>query len=508
MAWVLALIPLWGFWHIRFFDVDEGLYATAVREMTERGDWLLPTFDGRPFFEKPILMFWSAQAFFRIGLPGELAFRLLSVLAYAGLIGATISFARRRFDDLTALFSVLILASCPLLIGVSRLFMPDTAFVCALSVSLFGLWSAVSDPPGLSRWLIGPALGVAVLAKGPAALVIFAIVALYVVFRLRTERSVGAAVWLAAIAGFAVTVALWYWPIYVQQGSAFLRGFLYEQNLGRFFGEDQAHLGPGIYYIPVVLLTLAPFSLALLQAWRTTRTDAVGKFLWCWAIAAFVLFSAAGTKLPHYILPAVPPLAILLARTLATRPPLQRFVPTIFAALVAAACFIAAGMGKGPTVVLMPLGIGAVFGLVASVFFALRTPILFLESAASVYPIVLTAALLSMPAYHREAYKDLNEVSKSLLREPNLPVVEYRMSGLGARGATGYPSLRYYLPDRMSSADWPDELAARIDRESLVLSRRGRFDPDGRKALEALGMRVYELKSSGEFAVYRVLPSK
>ncbi|MEI7984089.1 MAG: hypothetical protein WCI55_00555 [Armatimonadota bacterium] len=119
-------------------------------------------------------------------------------------------------------------------------------------------------------------------------------------------------------------IATWYVPCYIANGQTFVDEFLIKQNVGRFLGGDKAHsLGlAGLpFYIPVVLLAICPWGWIERKAFtKANIDDSYAKYLATWAIVIFVFFSISGAKLVHYVLPVIPPLAILAAKKMTFQP--------------------------------------------------------------------------------------------------------------------------------------------------------------------------------------------
>lgn len=320
---LFAILPLLGWWATGLFDLDEGFYAAVVAEMNRRGEWITPYFNGHPWFEKPILLYWLAKP--SVALFGEMVGpRLPSVLCTLGVYALVGAFVRRRMDDQVARLSVLLLASSLLVAVLGRLMMTDAPLLLALTAAYFTFWESLV---GDRRWRIVSAacIGIGILAKGPVAALLFLPVVGWTFYREREMRPAFRGYWLVGVSLLLVVVATWYVPAYLANGQTFVQKFLIEQNIGRFTGGDAAHtLGwkslPA--YIPIVFLGMFPWSLGIFAAWprKAQPTDPLNRFLWTWAITIFLFFSISGAKLPHYILPVFPPLAILVARILVTRP--------------------------------------------------------------------------------------------------------------------------------------------------------------------------------------------
>ncbi len=313
--WILATLPLLGWWATGLFDLDEGFYAAVVAEMNRRGEWITPYYNGHPWFEKPILLYWLAK-------PVVAAFglwigpRLISVLAMLGLYALVDRFLRNRGEAQAGQWSVVVLSTSLLCIALGRLMMTDAVLGLALSLAFLSFFDSLDNPR--RRWLTGLGLGLAVLAKGPFGLIVFAIVAGIAYWKMPDQRGGYRGGWLTAGGVFFVTIASWYLPCYLANRSLFVDEFIIHQNIQRFLGGDAAHAVPfplGLIYYPVVVGVLAaPWSWRLPKLWRSRNQDALDRYAWIWFGTLLVLFTLSGAKLPHYILPAMTPLAILVAR--------------------------------------------------------------------------------------------------------------------------------------------------------------------------------------------------
>ncbi|MBI1756579.1 MAG: glycosyltransferase family 39 protein [Fimbriimonas ginsengisoli] len=330
-TFVLAAIPLLGWWLYGLFDVDEGYYGAVVAEMNGRHEWITPFYNGHPWFEKPILLYWLAKPAV-MALGPWVGARLPSAFCTMGLFGVVAWAGARRSSPLTGQLAALVLASSVLVVGVGRMMMPDAALVLFLSWSLLLLCEGLSGDGRKVVWS-GVMLGLAVLAKGPVALAIALLVLGVFVWLEPGLRPRFRWPWMGAILAFAVVVCSWYLPAYLANRQSFVQGFLIEQNLRRFSGGDEAHsIGwIGLLLYPLVLLVgMFPWSLwgprALAAALARRKpgwheaVPGIGpfqRFLAIWVVVAFLLFSLAGAKLPHYILPCCPPLALLIGERLA-----------------------------------------------------------------------------------------------------------------------------------------------------------------------------------------------
>ncbi len=319
---LLAALPLMGWWAYGLFDMDEGYYASVAAEMNWRNEWITPFYNGTHWFEKPILVYWLLKPALTI-FGEDFGLRLPSVLCTLGSYAMVGWFVRRHLGAPTAALAVLILASTALFVGPGRQVLLDPPFVLSLTACFLLFWESLV---GDVRWriLAGGLLGVSVLGKGPVGCALFVVIAGYTFWRERELRPSfrGAWSWVAATLLFFAAVAAWYLPMLIKHGYGFFEWFIIEQNIGRFRGRDEAHRAPGlanyIYFVPVILIGMLPWSLFVPAAWPRRSKDtapeaALRRYLATWAVVVFVFFTISGTKLPHYVMQLFPPLAILVA---------------------------------------------------------------------------------------------------------------------------------------------------------------------------------------------------
>ena len=318
----LAILPLLGWWTYGLFDVDEGFYGAVVAEMNRRGEWLTPLYNGHPWFEKPILLYWLAK-------PSVAAFgvwvgpRLPSVLATIGTYGLVLQFARRHLSWDAAKMSLIALSSSLLFVGAGRMMLTDPLLVLCLTGAVFSFWDSLVTA---AKWRVVTAfwLGLSVLAKGPVGLVLFALLAGAVFWLAPHLRPRFRGWWLVGILVLIATIATWYLPAYLANRDVFVQKFLIEQNLNRFTGGDAAHTMKGIpglaFYFAAILVGMAPWSVVALIGRPRGSDFELKRYLAVWAIVVFVFFTISSAKLVHYVLPCFVPLAILAGDWLASRP--------------------------------------------------------------------------------------------------------------------------------------------------------------------------------------------
>jgi 4-amino-4-deoxy-L-arabinose transferase-like glycosyltransferase len=339
---------------------DEPRYAWIARAMTETGDWITPRLYGKPWFEKPVLYYWSAALSFKIFGVNETAARLPSAI-FALL--ATLSMgwlALRIYGIQTARWFLLLLPCTAGMIGFSHAAATDMPFAATFSMAMacaaviLDLTRNADTPILRTTWLallgFGFFLGLAVLAKGPAAIIFAGGTIFFWALLTRRWRDALRCLHPVAIAAFCVTALPWYVAC-ARRNPDFLRVFIIEHNFKRFLTPEFQHIQPFWFYVPVLLVAFLPWTAALLwSAWegsvaiyRKQQISPLSLLLLCWSLFCLIFFSISKSKLPGYILPAVPAIGLLLARSI------TRFRPThnvSFRLLIAlsSAAFAAAGI--------------------------------------------------------------------------------------------------------------------------------------------------------------------
>jgi 4-amino-4-deoxy-L-arabinose transferase-like glycosyltransferase len=337
-----ALVFLFRLGAAPLFDFDEGAFSEATREMLAKGDFLSTWLNGRPRFDKPILIYWLQAIPVALFGPHEWTFRLPSALATTGWCFAVYRFARERLDAPSGWMALLVAMTSLGVQFIGRAATADALLNFLLVMTLFDLWRWLDGDAGrLRRAAVWAALGV--LTKGPIALLIpgaalFLWCASYRDWKTLARAATDWRAWVILVA----IAAPWYVAALAIHGRAFIDGFILKHNVSRFTGTLEGHGGRLYYYVLVVPLLLLPWWAWLASALAHLREavrEPLPRFLWLWAGFVVIFFSFAGTKLPHYALYGCAPLWLLMAmrreairsRLLASLPALLLLV--FFAAL-------------------------------------------------------------------------------------------------------------------------------------------------------------------------------
>jgi 4-amino-4-deoxy-L-arabinose transferase-like glycosyltransferase len=338
VAAVATVVCLFGnLGAIGFLGPDEPRYAWIARSMAESGDWVTPRLYGQPWFEKPILYYWAAAVGFRLHLPAEWAARLPSALA-ALATAVTIGWLawKHYAEDVSSLRSPALLA--PVLfstsiaaIGFSRSASPDMLFSALIVLAMASAASVLRRAGALrpariaagggdrgALALLGLFVALAVLAKGPAAIALVGgAVSLWAALTANWRVALRLAHPIAIIV-FSVVALPWH-VICAIRNPSFLRVFIFQHNFERYLTPMFQHPQPIWFFGPIVLLALLPWTVFLwpaglegIRLWREKSwRDSPGFFSACWAAFPVFFFSFSQSKLPGYVLPSIPPLALL-----------------------------------------------------------------------------------------------------------------------------------------------------------------------------------------------------
>ena len=299
---LLYLLHLGG---VGFLGPDEPRYASIGREMARSGDWVTPRLDGQPWFEKPPLTYWLTGAGHVAGLPDEWAARLPEALISIAFLAFFYFRLAREFSPPLALAATAILATSGGWLAYSFAALTDLPMSAALGAAMLII---LFDPR--RAVLAGVLLGLSILGKGFVPVVLIAPLFL-----------VGRGKRMVMLASAVIIAAPWFILCWLRNGSAFWDDFFWKQHVARFLTPSLEHVQPFWYYIPILLAGLFPWTpLAVLLARRRLYSDRRVLLLAAWVLYGLIFFSVARNKLPGYVLPLFPALAIVLAAAFETAP--------------------------------------------------------------------------------------------------------------------------------------------------------------------------------------------
>jgi 4-amino-4-deoxy-L-arabinose transferase-like glycosyltransferase len=324
---VLALISL-GVLFFRLGSLpltgpDEPRYARIAEEMYQQGHWVTPLLEGHPWLEKPPLYYWITIPFNALLGNDETTARLGP--AFSGLLTAIAIFwlGARLWNRLAGLLGASIILTCIGLAAFARGASTDMPMTACLTVALSILMAAAVERK-LEFWKVAIAylfLGLAVLGKGPIAILLAGGIGL--IFWFFDERGGSFKKW-RVLPGFVIMMAAavpWFWMVFRQNGYSFIATFFINHNLARYVSDIHHHSQPFYYYLQILLGLFFPWTgwlamlipkspVAQIRGWRAWNPRTL--FLLSWIVFPLLFFSFSASKLAGYILPALPPLALLL----------------------------------------------------------------------------------------------------------------------------------------------------------------------------------------------------
>lgn len=367
LLFVLATLLWFGTLDYRhLIPSDEGRYAQMAREMLVSGDYITPRYNDYKYFEKPPLHIWVTAVVFQLFGLGEWQARFWSgITSYLTIL--LISFtALRLYGSLAGYLAALILLASPMWVVGGHFNALDMGLSAFLNLALCSLLLAqhafTENHPLAARnwmWVCWLAMGLATLSKGLIGIVIPGMVLFaYIVTRwdwrilIRLHIISGLVIFLAVTAPWFIAVSI--------QNPEFAHFFFIHEHFERFTADAHRRTAPFYFFLPLVVVGFLPWMPQFFQsAWQTLKQYRLGQFsanwlLWVWFVIILLFFSVSRSKLPGYIMPIFPALAILASKAivdyLETNPSLSngwRFQTLFFVVLAAVGFFFLSEIGRG-----------------------------------------------------------------------------------------------------------------------------------------------------------------
>jgi 4-amino-4-deoxy-L-arabinose transferase-like glycosyltransferase len=328
---VLAVVVIWfgTLEYRKLIKPDEGRYAEIPREMVASGDWVTPRLNNLKYFEKPPLQYWATATAYTLLGEHHWTSRLWPALTgFCGLL--LVWFAGTRlFGREAGQYATLILGSNLLYVAIGHINTLDMGVTFFLTLGVVGLLlgqQEKTDPRTRRNWIYCAwvALGLAVLSKGLIGLVLPA--AALVIYSL-SQRDLTPWKHLNLVSGLLLCLlvtAPWFILVMKANPEFFERFFIYE-HYTRFSTKELGRYQPWYYFIPILLAGMVPWTIlmidTLLRTWKESASISKAfnpeRFLLIWVVFIYVFFSISGSKLPSYLLPIFPALALLMGKRLA-----------------------------------------------------------------------------------------------------------------------------------------------------------------------------------------------
>jgi len=367
LAALASLLYFFKLGSFSLYDAAETTYGEFVKNILNSGDWLTLHYNGGIIFDKPPLFYWLAAGLSKLIGFNEWAMRFWAALCGVLTVLTTYALGKKFYNERTGFLSGIIVMTAFQFLVQSRIAELDIVLTLFMTLSLYFWYNWYSAGNKRSLLIAFIPLGLGMLIKGLLAVALPACaVFLFLLFKKELKKFLD----IRFLLGFLVILVIglpWYIAEYLVHGKVFLDfafGFLF---LSRFQGAVSGHAGPWYYYFFALLLGFAPWSqfipLGLWQFFKNRKTDPALLSL-CFIIPAFIVFSIAQTKIPNYILPLYPFLAIMVGVAwdrMLTKPAAERrgfliayFLFAIVVLLLMVAAVIAGHQYSGPYQELLP----------------------------------------------------------------------------------------------------------------------------------------------------------
>ena len=326
IALLVLFLSMDGLGDRKLANPDEGRYSEISREMALSGDFITPRLNGLKYFEKPPLQYWATAISFKLFGENEFTARLYTALCGLGCILLMAYVGKRLYDAETGLLTGLVMLSAPYFAAMNEIVTLDMGltFWMTLSVASFLIANAADAESSRKRWLWWAWAGMAgaVLSKGLIGIVFpAAALVLYCAVQ-RNARLLRKLEWRTGLAIFFVIAAPWF-IIVSMRNPEFAHFFFIHEHFERFLTTTHKRVQPWWFFVPILFAGFLPWAVALVPAtvsgWRASprltasqHTFAPLKFALLFALFILAFFSKSGSKLPAYILPMFPLLALTI----------------------------------------------------------------------------------------------------------------------------------------------------------------------------------------------------
>jgi len=461
----LGKTPLWIY--------DEVRNAECAREMYERGDWVVPTFNGGLRTLKPPLHYYFMFGGFKIFGITEWGARFFSAVFGLLTIFITYFFVKKYSSQRQALITALVLLASTHFLFEFRMSVPDPYLIFLNTASIFTAYLFFNEKRNYWLWLCAITMGLGTLAKGPVAIGLpGAAIFIWLTWEKRLKEILS---WKILVAGIIMcAVALpWYLLVHKETNGEWTRGFFLQHNFGRFSEPMEGHGGPFIIVPIIILLGLLPASIFIGESFKKFRTRSKDPFfrLALSVVGIFVVFySISSTKLPNYAMPCYAFAAILLGSFInkaweENKAPLYPFIILL---VINTALPIAAYLGiknevntTGMEDIALFLLILTIAALIAFYFMLKKN---FRQAAISTFAFYSLFHIVMFNWLYPTIYKE-NPMSKTIdIVKKYDKIVGYHIF---------HPSYTYYLPERVPVFKDRDSLKMfMLQNNAAVITRK------------------------------------
>jgi 4-amino-4-deoxy-L-arabinose transferase-like glycosyltransferase len=317
---LLTVLYLFGSNILPLIPPDEPRYSQVARQMFESGDWITPRLGNYPWFEKPVLLYWLMCLCFAIFGVTEFALRLPSALSALVCVWLTYNIIKKVSEESSALLSATILGTSVFFVVFAHAATFDMLLTVCVSASLWYFFEFETlSRKNIHLFAAYAFCGLGILAKGfvaPAVIALSAAIYWFTEYRFRYLNQLHL---VKGILLIVIVAGIWLVPVTIIHRSLFWDDFFLQHHLARYTSAKFHRAESVFFFVPIMLLGMYPWTAAMFCGLRNGRTDQEKKlirFSLIWFISSFIFFSLSRSKLPGYILPLVPPLAVIAALSL------------------------------------------------------------------------------------------------------------------------------------------------------------------------------------------------
>ena len=303
------------------YILDEAKNAQCAREMLQRGDLIVPTFNGELRVDKPPLHYYFMMASYTIFGVNEFGARFFSVIMGLLTILVTYKYTKRLFNSFAAFCASIVLATSTQFLFEFRLSVPDPYLIFFITLGLFSAFTWLKENNISQLYICAAAFALATLAKGPVALALPGLCLLIWVISEKNWKAFFTWHLFPALILLLVITLPWYIAVHTATGGAWTRGFFIEHNLNRFSDPQEGHGGSFLLTVLFVLIGLLPFMSFIGETIRERRTvfqNGVVRISGIVVIVFIIFFSISKTRLPNYAMPCYPFAAVILGSFIAS----------------------------------------------------------------------------------------------------------------------------------------------------------------------------------------------
>lgn len=292
-------------------EPDEGRYAEIPREMNELHDYAVPHLNYVRYFEKPPLLYWADALSFKVFGVNEWAFRFPNALCAFLCVICLYVFIRRWFNEHMAFLSSIILITSFGFFSMARVVTTDMLFTFWLFLSVLSFYGFYREKKPFFIYLFYLAIAAATLAKGPVALILLGGAIFLFLLTERNFRFIKEMKLARGLAIYLLITLPWIIAISLRE-KEFLYFFFMDQHILRFLTSKHKRSGPVYYFLPVLFGSMFPWSIFIPRAIANIWKNKELRLMLIWVFVVFIFFSVSGSKLPPYILPMFPAMAVIL----------------------------------------------------------------------------------------------------------------------------------------------------------------------------------------------------